>query len=171
MTTEGDIDDKLGPLMDEFLSRKRKGEYPSLSEFVQRHPELETEIRELFPAVAMMEQAEVSEPSHAFSAPVTSDGQQLKRLGDFQIIREIGRGGSVFSAKRESRRRCTTAILCRCTVSAKRTDCIFSPCSTFTGRVWIQYSENCSSYDCWSQEGSEAMLQPNRRCCTIPAVA
>ncbi len=104
MTTEGDIDDKLGPLMDEFLSRKRKGEYPSLSEFVQRHPELETEIRELFPAVAMMEQAEVSEPSHAFAAPVTSDGKELKRLGDFQIIREIGRGGMgvVYEAVQES---------------------------------------------------------------------
>ncbi|APZ91138.1 serine/threonine-protein kinase [Fuerstiella marisgermanici] len=104
MTTDGDIDDKLGPLMDEFLSRKRQGEYPSLSEFVQRHPELEQEIRELFPAVAMMEQAEVSEPLHDGGAAVTPDGTELKRLGDFRIIREIGRGGMgvVYEAIQES---------------------------------------------------------------------
>ncbi|MCA9036799.1 MAG: protein kinase [Planctomycetaceae bacterium] len=99
-----DNDDKLGPMMDEFLSRKRKGEYPSLSEFVQRHPELENEIRELFPAIAMMEQAEVSEPPHRHAGVMTSNGKKLNRLGDYRIIREIGRGGMgvVYEAIQES---------------------------------------------------------------------
>ena len=99
-----DNDDKLGPIMDEFLSRKRKGEYPSLSEFVQRHPELEDEIRELFPAIAMMEQAEVSKPPRSYSAVITSNGKELHRLGDYRIIREIGRGGMgvVYEAIQES---------------------------------------------------------------------
>lgn len=102
--TSGEANDKLGPLMDEFLSRKRNGEYPSLSEFVERHPELESEIRELFPAVALMEQAETSEPSCDNVAATTPDGKELKRLGDFQIIREIGRGGMgvVYEAIQES---------------------------------------------------------------------
>lgn len=101
MTSESDIDDVLGPLMDEFLARKRKGEVPSLSEFVRRHPELESEIRQLFPAVAMMESVEASTDR---TDAVTRDGSELERLGDYRIIREIGRGGMgvVYEAIQES---------------------------------------------------------------------
>ena len=42
-------------LAEEFLERRRRGEHPPLSEFVQRFPELEGEIRDLFPALALME--------------------------------------------------------------------------------------------------------------------
>ncbi len=102
MTPEAD--DKLGPLTDEFLERKRNGEYPSLTELIQRHAELEIEIRELFPAVAMMEQAEPSEPARGAMVAVTGDGRALTRLGDFRVIREIGRGGMgiVYEAIQES---------------------------------------------------------------------
>lgn len=101
MTSESEIDDVLGPLMDEFLARKRKGEVPSLSEFVRRHPELESEIRQLFPAVAMMESVEASTER---TDAVTRDGSDLERLGDYRIIREIGRGGMgvVYEAVQES---------------------------------------------------------------------
>lgn len=104
MTPDDDEDDRLGPLMDEFLKRKRLGEFPSLTEFVERHPELETEIRDLFPAVAMMEQAEVTGVIPNSAAAVTIDGHELKQLGDYRIIREIGRGGMgvVFEAVQES---------------------------------------------------------------------
>ena len=33
----------------------RRGEHPALKEYIERHPELADEIREVFPAMAMME--------------------------------------------------------------------------------------------------------------------
>ena len=102
--TSDEMEDELGPLMDEFLERKRRGEYPALTEFVSRHPELENEIRDLFPAVAMMEHVEASESKPIPTAATRPDGQQLDRLGDYRIIREIGRGGMgvVYEAIQES---------------------------------------------------------------------
>src|SRR5262245_19617931 len=83
---------RLYRLADEFAQRYRRGERPSLAEFVERHPELADDIREFFPTVVEMEQAredraEVAEPHAIGPLP------PLERLGDFRIIREIGHGG------------------------------------------------------------------------------
>src|SRR6266513_2949655 len=82
----------LNHLADEFAERYRRGERPSLSEYIDRHPDLADDIREFFPAMAEMEQVkaerqEVSEPKAAGPLP------PLERLGDYRIIREIGHGG------------------------------------------------------------------------------
>src|SRR6266436_6089866 len=82
----------LNHLADEFAERYRRGERPSLQEYVDRHPELADDIREFFPAMAEMEQVkddrrEVREPPAAGPLP------PLERLGDFRILREIGHGG------------------------------------------------------------------------------
>jgi serine/threonine protein kinase/formylglycine-generating enzyme required for sulfatase activity len=82
----------LNHLADEFAARYRRGERPSLQEYIDRYPELADDIREFFPTLVEMEQvkddrrAPVEQPaSHALPTP--------ERLGDFRIIREIGRGG------------------------------------------------------------------------------
>src|SRR6516164_9026878 len=79
-------------LAEEFAARFRRGERPSLQEYVDRYPDLADEIREYFPAMAQMEQVkddrrEVQEPPAAGPLP------PLERLGDFRILREIGHGG------------------------------------------------------------------------------
>jgi eukaryotic-like serine/threonine-protein kinase len=96
-------------LADEYSMRLRKGESPSIDEFVQRLPEYEAAIRSLFPSVAMMER--ISKKDHAEHQIV----QQAVRLtdsipqvlGDFRIVREIGRGGMgiVYEAEQQSLRR------------------------------------------------------------------
>ena len=47
-------------LAEEFLERYRNGERPSMREYTDRHPELAAEIREVFPAMAMMENCPLS---------------------------------------------------------------------------------------------------------------
>ncbi len=82
----------LNHLADEFADRYRRGERPALQEYIDRHPELADDIREFFPAMVEMEQ--VKEDREEVTEPPTS-GQLPPpgRLGDYRIIREIGRGG------------------------------------------------------------------------------
>jgi eukaryotic-like serine/threonine-protein kinase len=82
----------LTRLADEFAARYRAGERPSLQEYIDRHPELAEDIRELFPAMVEIEQIkedhqEAAEPAAAPASPA------LRQLGDFRILREIGTGG------------------------------------------------------------------------------
>src|SRR5271165_499571 len=55
MTTSSDARNPVEALAEEFLDRKRRGEHPTLREYVERHPELADKIRDLFPALLMME--------------------------------------------------------------------------------------------------------------------
>ena len=82
----------LNDLAEEFADRQRRGERPSLGEYTDRYPHLAEQIRDLFPALAMME--EVKEEREAVSEPAAAGPlPALVRLGDYRIIREIGRGG------------------------------------------------------------------------------
>src|SRR6516165_5767114 len=93
-------------LAEEFLDRKRRGEQPTLREYLERHPDLADEIRDLFPALLMME--DLGESSGGTTGSLAADGVaagvRLQRLGDYRILREIGRGGMgvVYEAEQES---------------------------------------------------------------------
>ena len=85
----------LDQLAEEFAERFRRGERPALSEYTRRYPELADEIRELFPAMVKVEQAEDARQgakekeggnSRATNAP-------LEQVGDYRILRKLGRGG------------------------------------------------------------------------------
>jgi serine/threonine protein kinase/tetratricopeptide (TPR) repeat protein len=88
-------------LAEEFLDRYRAGQRPPLREYIERHPELAAEIREVFPAMAMMENIALADESLADeSLAVDSTGAahspkapRVEQLGDFRVLREIGRGG------------------------------------------------------------------------------
>ena len=85
-------------LAEEFLERYRRGERPPLSEYIGRHPRLADEIREVFPAMAMMEKIAIAEGSLAGDETETASGPEsvdstLPQLGDYRILREVGRGG------------------------------------------------------------------------------
>ena len=84
-------------LAEEFLDRCRKGERPPLREYIDRHPELASEIREVFPAMAMMENIALADESLYPRSQEPGDRGQgkpaLHQLGDYRIIRKIGHGG------------------------------------------------------------------------------
>jgi serine/threonine protein kinase len=85
----------VGQLAESFLARYRRGERPSLSEYTDAHPQLATQIRELFPALAVLEElGSVEGPAANLLAGSLEDKAQAPQpLGDFQLVREIGRGG------------------------------------------------------------------------------
>ena len=97
MNTEALERDPLEQLAESFLNRFRAGERPSLSEFTAAHPELADEIRSLFPALVEMEQAgSAVVPATGPASPAIgalTGTRRLEQLGDYRIVREVGRGG------------------------------------------------------------------------------
>jgi WD40 repeat protein/serine/threonine protein kinase/tetratricopeptide (TPR) repeat protein len=82
----------LTRLADEFAARYRAGERPTLEDYIDRYPELADEIRELFPAMVEIEQ--VKDDHEEVTLPLAVPlSPALQQIGDFRIIREVGKGG------------------------------------------------------------------------------
>ena len=94
----------LDALAEEFVSRCRAGERPSLDEFIARRPDLADDIRDLFPGLVVMEGVRPDRGDG--TGPLRSGAAipALKRLGDYRVLREVGRGGMgvVYEAEQES---------------------------------------------------------------------
>src|SRR6516165_2903238 len=84
--------DPLDAVVEAFLERYRRGERPSLTEYVTRYPELADRIREAFPALAMIEELGSGEGRAGLAVAHDAVGVTA-RLGDFRLLRVIGRGG------------------------------------------------------------------------------
>jgi serine/threonine protein kinase len=88
--------DPLERLAAEFLDRRRRGEQPALSEYAERYPEWAEQIREFFPALEVMEGLKPgsgSETGLLSDRPAGAGAPFQERLGEYRILREIGRGG------------------------------------------------------------------------------
>jgi WD40 repeat protein/serine/threonine protein kinase len=80
-------------LAEEFAARFRRGERPSLQEYIDRCPDLADEIRELFPALVEVERVKEDQPSRPSAAEVATALPPLGQVGDYRVLREVGRGG------------------------------------------------------------------------------
>src|SRR5262245_939597 len=85
--------DPFGAIADEFVEGFRQGKRPSVEEFARRYPEHADEIREMLPALVLMEKAKAAEAPDQRRQANASVAAPLQRLGDYEILREVGRGG------------------------------------------------------------------------------
>src|SRR5436190_3879835 len=96
--------DPVERLAEEFLARHRRGERPSPVEYAERHPQWAERIHALFPALLLMEDHKPGAGDESHSPEEAGGAGPLKQLGDYRIIREVGRGGMaiVYEAEQES---------------------------------------------------------------------
>ncbi|MBL8796800.1 MAG: serine/threonine protein kinase [Planctomycetia bacterium] len=84
------IESLLATVADEFMERLRQGEQPQAEDYARRHPEIAAVIRRVLPALQVMRlSTAAAEPPVAPPRSV----ELLGTLGDFRLIREVGRGG------------------------------------------------------------------------------
>lgn len=107
MNPDGGI--QFDALADQYVEQLRAGDSPTIDQYVEEHPEFESQIRELFPVLLMMERRQ-NDQVESDSDLLKTEMSQLselppqRRLGEYRIIREIGRGGMgiVYQAEQES---------------------------------------------------------------------
>ena len=75
----------------EYQTRRENGERPDIEEYCNLHPQLAEELRQI---VRTMKMAEFSVQSGETHLPVQDEADPLpKTIGEYRILREIGRGG------------------------------------------------------------------------------
>lgn len=100
-------DEELGELLDDAIDEivwmQSKGLRPQLEDFIRRFPLVEEQLRETFPALLMLGHLhDGSNTSHPDAETIIDEHSREfpNRLGDFELHKEIGRGGMgvVYSA-------------------------------------------------------------------------
>jgi serine/threonine protein kinase/Flp pilus assembly protein TadD len=91
------LESLVGQVADEFLRRQQQGELPDIEEYAARYPEAASLLRNVLNSLRLIEQ----------SAPPSEADATSGTLGDFLLLREIGRGGMgvVYEAEQISLRR------------------------------------------------------------------
>jgi WD40 repeat protein/serine/threonine protein kinase len=84
----------LEDLVEEFFARLEGGERPDLEEFIAQHVQHADRLRRILPTMRMLADLSRGESSAGLApaSPFETD-EPPRTLGDYQIIREIGRGG------------------------------------------------------------------------------
>ena len=103
MSADGDELDPLDALSQEFLRSVRSGGVADVEAFCALHPAHAEGLRVLLPTLLALEQAK-ERRSTATNSAAALQVPQLERLGEYRIVREVGRGGMgvVFEAVQES---------------------------------------------------------------------
>ena len=88
-TGQGD-ESAVARAMESYLARLERGEAPGVEEFVARHPAIADRLRTCLTTLQFVEQVSVPITSQESGGENPAHGLSL---GDYQILKEIGRGG------------------------------------------------------------------------------
>jgi serine/threonine protein kinase len=94
----------LDAIVDQFTAQFRAGRSPSISGFQRQFPQFGEELGELLSSVAMIESLKHQTSQNPVPSTAEAWPESLQELGDYQLIRELGRGGMgiVFEAIHQS---------------------------------------------------------------------
>src|SRR5260370_40768711 len=104
----GSTDQALGVLVEELTARIQAGQPIDVQGYVEAHPEHAERLRQLLPALHRLADLGRSASGAPSALPLAAPPDDLAgTLGDFRIIREVGRGGMgvVYEAEQISLRR------------------------------------------------------------------
>jgi hypothetical protein len=83
------LESLVGQVADDFLQRQERGERPDVEEYAARYPNAAPVLRKVLAALTLLERSLAQT-----AAPATTDDSSVTGiLGDFRILREVGRGG------------------------------------------------------------------------------
>src|SRR6516164_4829614 len=80
----------MGKVVEDFLDRLNRGEQPDVETYAQLYPQLANVLRQMLPALQLMH---VSGADLAAGEPPAAPTLLSGCLGDYRILREVGRGG------------------------------------------------------------------------------
>jgi serine/threonine protein kinase/Flp pilus assembly protein TadD len=83
------LESLVGRLADEFLRRQEAGERPAVDEYVARYPQAADLLRKVLASLRLLE----ASPTGDGGSAGTRGDEPAGTLGDFRIVREVGRGG------------------------------------------------------------------------------
>ncbi|HEX4592188.1 MAG TPA: serine/threonine-protein kinase, partial [Gemmataceae bacterium] len=106
MPPAADRDERLAALLDDLTRRQRDGTTPDLDPISRQHPDLADELRQLW-AAAQMADALARPPQATATLPgdlQIPPAEPPRTFGDFELVRELGRGGMgvVYEARQRS---------------------------------------------------------------------
>jgi serine/threonine protein kinase len=86
---------ELEELVEEYSARLERGEQPPIEEFAAAHPRHADRLRRILPTMRMLADLSHGEQSAGLAPanPLANVVDQEGTLGDFRIVREVGRGG------------------------------------------------------------------------------
>jgi tetratricopeptide (TPR) repeat protein len=85
---EESLEALVAEVIDDFRQRRRRGERPCVEEYVTRYPRAAGELRRVLATLDLLEL-----PGACVAAPGEQVEELTGTLGDFRILREVGRGG------------------------------------------------------------------------------
>ena len=95
LTESPPIDPRLEQIIESAAKRLQDGQSLDLEQLAAEHPQFAEQLRELLPAMAML--VRLGDTRSQSSVATLQDGHgpapPYERLGDFRLVREIGRGG------------------------------------------------------------------------------
>src|SRR4051794_10137845 len=83
-TSLSEREERFGEIAFAYLRAREEGSRPDPREWRMRYPEFDAELVEFFAAQEAVER---------LGAPLREIAQAVEPLGDFEIVREVGRGG------------------------------------------------------------------------------